>query len=307
MRAASTAARLQALLPHISPRRVLRFREVLQQRVADTIIVLENVADPRNLSACLRTADALGMQHLCLIERWGSVDPLAAVDKGAGKWLSIHRFKHVADCCAYLRQERAARIYATDLNRGALPLGHAVQDSLQARQPSLPQQLRPPVALVFGNEHRGCSKALLEAADARFFIPQAGFVQSLNLSVACSIAGSAFLRRTPEYEAALISTRNRGLVINDGHDWLAADDEASPDAPKSTREVRAREGDEVPYSTAPLPSISPSATPMQSGPGTGVGRLTEEEQDELLLRMLVTSVNHAERILERKGLRPEEL
>jgi len=266
----SAGAAARALAAHVSPRRVARLRDVAARRLADTVLLLENLSDARNLSACLRTADALGVHHVLVVERWGSAALVPSVDKGVGKWLALRRFAAAADALAFARGELGvAAVYATALAPGATPLSRAVRASV-AGAGSGP---RPRVCVAFGSEHRGVSAALRAAADACLYVPQAGFVESFNVSVAVGVVLSALVRRTPDYEDRLVESRGGGLVA------LAA--------------VADAEG-----------SALPAAAPAD---GPHVEHLSAAAQEALLLSMLLVAVPNAEKILERKGLRPPDL
>jgi len=157
----------------LTPARVQRMQQALNQRLAWLTVVLDNVFDPHNLSAVLRSCDAFGVQDVHIIE---SVEPFRLnrlVSQGAEHWLTLHRWPAFAPCRAYLRRRRFA-LYATTLTPRAVPLG------------AVP--LARPVALVFGNEHRGVMAEVIAACDGEVIIPMYGFVQSLNVSVAAAVA-----------------------------------------------------------------------------------------------------------------------
>jgi tRNA (guanosine-2'-O-)-methyltransferase len=274
--AATWGAVVATLERHLAPTRLARLRAVLSRRLADTALLFENITDAHNVAACFRTADALGIQHIHLVETYASAfTSHAGVDKGTGKWLSLQRHGHVSDAVAALRAG-GFRLLVTDLGPGAVPLAVAVQQSLQlaphapgraADPPLAPLPPRPRVALCFGNEHRGASRLLRDAADVRFHIPQRGFAQSLNISVAAAIAARAFVTRTRDYDA---------------------DDLPAP---------RERASDPAPSGGAPAPPHGP----------LGCEYLSPDAQAATLARWLLATVNNAEVILERAGLRPPDL
>lgn len=306
-------------------------------------MVLENLGDPRNCSAVIRTADALGVQTLCVIERYERWNRVDSVDKGAGKWLSVETFRTAAECAEWLRQRDFA-LFATDLSPGAVPLDAAVRASLAlptrkydaeslspgsaaAPLPSAPPSTagalrpaaalalyRPRVAIALGNEHRGVSRALVAHAAGSFFIPQAGFVQSMNVSVAAAIALHSFLHRTPDYGRAITAGRHGGLVV---HDENGASSSASADADAAIGADSHLEGglsgEQMPIADDRV--LLGQLAAQHSVPGDAAGPssllcteyLSAEERDELLLRMLLTSMNNGEKILQRKGVRPPDL
>ncbi|MEN3026392.1 MAG: TrmH family RNA methyltransferase [Chlorobiota bacterium] len=151
-----------------------RIAEVLRRRQPDLTVVLENVHDTHNVSAVLRTCDAVGVLEIHLVY---TVDPFPEISHrtsaSAYKWLILRRHRDIATCYAALRSQ-GYRIWATAV-RPEVPSLYSLNLTL-------------PTALVFGNEHRGVSEEALEAADGVFWIPQVGMVQSLNISVACAVA-----------------------------------------------------------------------------------------------------------------------
>ncbi|MBS1513270.1 MAG: RNA methyltransferase [Bacteroidetes bacterium] len=158
----------------MTPERVERLTAVLNKRQPDLTVVLENVFDPHNISAVMRTADAVGIQDIYILNnkipphrKWG-----AKSSSSAAKWLTIHQFTDAQECFAALRK-RYTKIYTTHLSTDAVGL-HQLN-------------LTEPVALVFGNEHSGVSDDIIALADGNFIIPQVGIIKSLNISVACAV------------------------------------------------------------------------------------------------------------------------
>lgn len=158
----------------MTPERNERLTAVLNKRQPDLTVVLENVFDPHNISAVMRTCDAVGIQDIYILNhkipphrKWG-----AKSSSSAAKWLSIHQFTDAAACFAELRKYYK-KIYTTHLSTDAVGL-HDLN-------------LTEPVALVFGNEHSGVSDEIIAMADGNFIIPQVGIIKSLNISVACAV------------------------------------------------------------------------------------------------------------------------
>lgn len=158
----------------MTPERTDKLTEVLLKRQPDLVVVLENVFDPHNISAVMRTCDAVGVQEVFILntkiprhKKWG-----ARSSSSAAKWLTIHEFDAVDVCFSALR-DRNLRILTTHLSTDATPLYSL--------------SLTVPTALVFGNEHDGVSEEIRQLSDGNFIIPQAGIIQSLNISVACAV------------------------------------------------------------------------------------------------------------------------
>jgi tRNA (guanosine-2'-O-)-methyltransferase len=152
-----------------------RITSVLDKRQDNLTIVLENVFDPHNISAVMRTCDAVGVQDLFILntkiprhKKWG-----AKSSSSAAEWLTIHQYTDARECFNALRS-RADRIFTTHLSGDAVSL---YQMDLTSR-----------IALVFGNEHSGVSDEIRALADGNFIIPQVGIIKSLNISVACAVS-----------------------------------------------------------------------------------------------------------------------
>jgi tRNA (guanosine-2'-O-)-methyltransferase len=160
---------------NMTPERQKRLLSVLNKRQNDLTVVLENVFDPHNISAVMRTCDAVGIQDVYVLntripmhKKWG-----AKSSSSAAKWLTIHQFTDAAECFTHLRG-RFDRILTTHLSSDAIDL-YSIDFTGK-------------IALVFGNEHSGVSDEIREMADGNFIIPQVGIIQSLNISVACAIS-----------------------------------------------------------------------------------------------------------------------
>lgn len=158
----------------MTPERYDRLTSVLNKRQPDITVVLENVFDPHNISAVMRTCDAVGLQDIYILntkiprhKKWG-----ARSSSSAAKWLTIHQYTDAAECFAELRKHYR-KIYTTHLSSDAARLYQL--------------NLAEPVALVFGNEHSGVSEEIIALADGNFIIPQVGIIRSLNISVACAV------------------------------------------------------------------------------------------------------------------------
>ena len=159
----------------MTPERNDRLTAVLNKRQPDLTVVLENVFDPHNISAVMRTCDAVGIQDIYILnskipphKKWG-----AKSSSSAAKWLTIHQFTNAVECFTELRKH-FKKIYTTHLSTDAVGL-HQLN-------------LTEPVALVFGNEHSGVSEEIIAMADGNFIIPQVGIIKSLNISVACAVS-----------------------------------------------------------------------------------------------------------------------
>ncbi len=165
-------------------KRTSKILGVLRNRQPDLTVVMENIHDPHNVSAMLRSADAVGVVEVQLVYT-SEVFPKIGTKSSASarKWVPWRKFPSIDECYAKLRSE-GFTIYATHLGEKA--------GSLYSLD------LTRPVALVFGNEHRGVSDEAARKADGNFLIPMVGMIQSLNVSVACAVSLYEVLRQRME-------------------------------------------------------------------------------------------------------------
>jgi tRNA (guanosine-2'-O-)-methyltransferase len=174
MNAGVAENRILPLISFMTPERTERILNVLNHRQNDFTVVLENVMDPHNISAVMRTCDAVGIQEIFVLntriarhKRWGEKS-----SSSADKWVTVHQFTDLQECFAELRK-RYKRILTTHLAEDAVGLYEI--------------DFTEPIALVFGNEHSGVSDEIRALADGNFIIPQVGMIRSLNISVACAV------------------------------------------------------------------------------------------------------------------------
>ena len=158
----------------MTPEREARLKNVLDKRQDDLTVVLENVFDPHNISAVMRTCDAVGIQDVHVLntkigkhKKWGTRS-----SSSAASWLTVHQYADASACFAELRKKNPL-ILTTHLSFSAVSLFEI--------------DFTKPVALVFGNEHDGVSEEIRSLADGNFIIPQVGMIRSLNISVACAV------------------------------------------------------------------------------------------------------------------------
>lgn len=172
------------LLTYVTPRRQARFAEVLDQRTRRITVVLEDFYDSHNISAVLRTCDALGVQDVHVIETEHEFEHEPEIALGSEKWLTVHRYGNSPDsrraCVASLRQA-GYRLLAVTPHADARP----------------PEEIdvSGPCALVFGTEKEGLTGEIMDASDGAVRIPMCGFVESLNVSVAAALCLYPMTRR----------------------------------------------------------------------------------------------------------------
>ena len=182
--------------------------EVLDRRQPDLTVVLENIHDPHNVGAVLRSADAVGVLRIHTIYTIETPPEKAysrLTSSGARKWLEVVHHDSVQACISTLRAD-GFRVIVTALGDDAVDLYKT--------------NLTEPVALVFGNENRGVSQELLSSADAQLFIPMMGMAESLNISVACAVTLFEAMRQRQAanlYAESRLDKRDRAALAAD---WI---------------------------------------------------------------------------------------
>ncbi|GEO07931.1 TrmH family RNA methyltransferase [Segetibacter aerophilus] len=159
----------------MTPERREKLLAVLQKRQINLTVVLENVFDPHNESAVMRTCDSVGIQDIFIINNRKPPKRAWGFRSGgsAKKWLTVHEFTHAEECFKELRT-RYNKILTTHLGTDSVSLYDI--------------DFTNSIALVFGNERFGVSDEARALSDGNFVIPQMGIVQSLNISVACAVS-----------------------------------------------------------------------------------------------------------------------
>ena len=175
-------ALVEHLLQFVTPERQVRMEQVIEHRTTHIRVVLENIYQPHNASAVMRSCECFGIQHLHVIENSNAFTVNPDVAMGASNWINLHRHRdsdadNTAACLRELRKS-GYRIVATSLDSTSVPLTE------------LP--LEEKTSLWFGTEELGLSKQVLQEADAHVHIPMQGFTQSFNISVS-----AAMVRKCP--------------------------------------------------------------------------------------------------------------
>ncbi len=170
----------QKLLDHLESmltgNRKEKFAEIIRNRTRHLTIVLEDIFQPHNASAVLRSCDCFGIQDVHIIENRNIYEVNPDVALGSSKWLTIRKYNrtedNTAECIAGLK-EQGYRIIATTPHRdGYTPETLPLEDK---------------TALLFGTELEGLSETATSMADGFVRIPMYGFTESLNISVSAAV------------------------------------------------------------------------------------------------------------------------
>ncbi len=205
----------EELIKHLSEfvteERLNLFEKVLEQRTSYITLVLEDIFQPQNASAVLRTCDCFGIQHIHIVENRNEFIVDREVAMGASKWLSLHK---------YNQKEQNSLEAIKELKR----MGYRIV----ATSPHINDQLLPEfdftrgkAAIVFGSELPGISETILNEADEYLKIPMYGFTESFNISVSAAIVLyqlSQKIRNHPEINWKLSKNERNEIKLA----WLRA-------------------------------------------------------------------------------------
>lgn len=165
---------IEVLRPVMREARLERIRKVVAERTRTVVPVVEGLVNTGNVSAVMRSAEALGYQDVHVVkgqnERFKHSE---RTSRGAEKWTDLTRWETPQPCIDYFHA-RDYTVVATHLDERAVPI-----DTLDFTEKT---------ALVFGNEKDGISATMQEAVDQTCIIPIAGFTESFNVSVAAALA-----------------------------------------------------------------------------------------------------------------------
>lgn len=190
----------------MTSKRYNKIKSVVSKRQKFLTLVLENIHDPHNASAIIRTADAIGIDKVFLIYNTNKFPKISGVSSAsAKKWVEIVKFKTAAECFKELRKEKY-KIYSTHMSETGENFSLYELD------------LTKKVALVFGNEHFGVSDEVKELSDKNFLIPMYGMVQSLNVSVSVAVCLYEALRQRYEkgmYDKSAFTKKELKMKLKD--------------------------------------------------------------------------------------------
>ena len=178
---------------------------VLNHRQPDLSVLAENVYKPHNLSAMLRTCDAVGVGEVHAVHPTGGIPTYNETSASADKWIELVVHKDIGSACEHLR-DKGMRLYATHLSTKAIDYRDI--DYSQAS------------CILMGNERDGVSEEASKLVDEHIIIPMMGMVQSLNVSVATAVVMFEAYRQRREkglYDSSQISPRAKEIQA---YKWL---------------------------------------------------------------------------------------
>ena len=153
------------------PRRFERLKSVLNKRISDLTVLIENVEKPHNLSAIIRSCDAVGVLEAYAIFNKEKCLTFNSTAQGSQKWVKVNQYKETTEAIKVLKK-KGFKLYGTNLN----------PKSIDYRKCNF----NGPTAFVLGAEKWGISEEATSLVDKHIHIPMRGMVESLNVSVAAS-------------------------------------------------------------------------------------------------------------------------
>ncbi|WP_313685416.1 tRNA (guanosine(18)-2'-O)-methyltransferase TrmH [Pantoea sp.] len=156
----------------MNAQRFARIREMLALRQHDLTVCMEQVHKPHNVSAVIRTADAVGIHEVHAV--WPSVRMRTMVSASAGSnsWVKVKTHRNIAEAVSHLKEQKM-QVLATNLSAKAVDF-REIDYTL-------------PTCILMGQEKTGITAEALALADQDIIIPMVGMVQSLNVSVASAL------------------------------------------------------------------------------------------------------------------------
>ena len=199
----------EILSKFLLPKRLEKLDSVLDNMTNNLTIVLDRIKNYHNISAVIRTADAFGINQIHLVG--GNFEYTSGISLGAEKWLEIKKHESATTAIKELKTQGFKTVVLQP-------------ESFKAKKPIAVNELpfEEKLALVFGNEKNGVAEEYKNSADIFAFIPMYGFVESLNISVACAITVfcSTITKEKPERRVELISEDEKNTLKSK---WLKQD------------------------------------------------------------------------------------
>lgn len=145
---------------------------MLARRQPDLTVCMEQVHKPHNVSAIVRTADAVGVHEVHAVWPGNRMRTMASSAAGSNSWVTVTTHSTIADAVSQLKA-RGMQILAT----------HLSDDAVDFREIDYTR----PTCILMGQEKTGITQEALDLADQDIIIPMTGMVQSLNVSVASAL------------------------------------------------------------------------------------------------------------------------
>ncbi len=172
----------------ISDQRMAKIEEIVGLRTRYITVAVEDIYQPHNASAVMRSAECFGVQDLHVIENKNKYKPSKEVAKGASNWLTLHHHNHTENntlSCIRELKKQGYRILATTPHEKS----HMISDV---------DVTKGKIAMFFGTELDGISDDVRAEADEFVRIPMYGFTESFNISVSAALCLAELRKKMEE-------------------------------------------------------------------------------------------------------------
>jgi tRNA (guanosine-2'-O-)-methyltransferase len=193
-----TEQKIKTLEDFVSDNKKKIMKEVLKNRTRHVTFVLEDIFQPHNASATIRTADCLGIQDIHIIENRNAFRPHKLAMQGAGKWMNVERYNENFKKDTDQFDPEHYPVHNTELAlKGLKKRGYQlIATSPGSQSITLDEiNLKKPIAFLFGTEAHGLTPKALEMADETLRLPMVGFTESYNISVSVAMTLSHTMHR----------------------------------------------------------------------------------------------------------------
>jgi len=169
-------ALINYLFGFVTPHKRELMHKALENRTRHVTVVMEDVFQPHNISAAIRSAEGFGVQDVHIIEQRHAFVPEVSITRGSSNWVSLHHYhgqeNNTKTCFEQLRKD-GYTIVATSPHAKSYKISEFPLDKK--------------IALVFGTEDVGISDYVLQNCDESVVIPMFGFTESFNISVSVAL------------------------------------------------------------------------------------------------------------------------
>ncbi|MBO9490396.1 tRNA (guanosine(18)-2'-O)-methyltransferase TrmH [Endozoicomonas sp. G2_1] len=188
----------------MTPERLQRINQMLDHRQPDLTVCMEGVHKNHNLAAVVRTCDAIGVSDVHAVWKNEQMRVSGGSAAGSQNWVNVHNYSQTKDAIGELKKQ-GMQVLVTNLSESAIDFREV--------------DYTKPTAIILGQEKFGASETALELADQDIIIPMVGMVQSLNVSVACSVVLYEAQRQRQlagMYDKATINEAERQRILFEG-------------------------------------------------------------------------------------------
>jgi tRNA (guanosine-2'-O-)-methyltransferase len=199
---------LNQFYEHVSENKQFLFEKIILDRTRHITIALENLFQPHNAAAVLRSCDCFGIQDVHIIENNNKYEPNKEIDMGSSKWLDLHKYSDLENNTVTAIQDLKSKGYQV-----IATTPHTDDCTIEELD------ISKPTALLFGTESTGLTKEAMDHADGFVRLPMYGFTESYNISVSVALALydlTQRMRKNPEINWQLSTEEQLAIKL----DWV---------------------------------------------------------------------------------------